>query len=77
MFCACGGWSRANYPSVIIVIKTLLLALPRVTSSALSLLPALEFVLLFPIKLVQDFKNAASKNHVKYTILMRTSFIVN
>lgn len=57
MFCACGGWFRANCRSVIIVIKTLLLAPARVTSSALSLLPALEFVLLFPIKLVQDFKH--------------------
>jgi hypothetical protein len=61
MFCACGGWSHANYRCVIIVIKTLLLALPRVTSCALSLLPALEFVLLFPIKLVQEFKHTEFK----------------
>jgi len=61
MFCACGGWSRANYRRVTIVIKTLLLALPRVTSCALSLLPALEFVLLFRIKLAQDFKRTEFK----------------
>jgi len=61
MFCARGGWFRAKYRSVIIVIKTLLLAPAHVTSSALSLLRALEFVLLFPIKLVQDFKHTRFK----------------